>query len=62
MISLAFGLGLYFACRFGWLGARLESFALYYLVIMLLILGGRALLTELGVRRKRVGFERRFEK
>lgn len=62
LISLVFGLGIYSAGRFGWFGERLENFAPYYLALILLILGVRAVLTELGVSRKRVGLERRFEK
>ena len=62
LISLIVGLAIYFVSRFGLLGEPLEAFAPYYLTIMLAILGVRAVLTELGIRRKRVGFERRFEK
>jgi hypothetical protein len=53
LLSSLVALAIYFACRFGLLGERLESFAPYYLAIVLVILGGRAVLTELGIRRKR---------
>jgi hypothetical protein len=48
LISLVVGLAIYFSSRFGLLGERLETFAPYYLVIILVILGVRALLAELG--------------
>ncbi len=51
LISLAAGLTIYFAYQGGLLGERLEVFAPYYLAIILLILGIRAVLTELGIRR-----------
>ena len=53
-VSLLFGLALYLAMRFGVLGDTLERFSTTYFFIMLSILGVRAVLTELGVRRKRV--------
>lgn len=54
LISLAVGLMIYFVSRWGLLGERLEAFAPYYLAIILLLLCIRAVLTELGIRRKRV--------
>jgi hypothetical protein len=57
LISLALVMGIYGASQLGLLGDRLEAFAPYYLVIVCCILGGRAILTELGVRRRRLSFE-----
>ena len=61
LISLLVGLAIYFACRAGLFGERLESFAPYYLAIMLVILGVRAVLTEWGIRRKRIAFEQKLK-
>lgn len=52
LICLAFGVGMYFLARQGYLGAGLQSAATVYLVIILAIFGLRAILTELGVRRR----------
>jgi hypothetical protein len=61
LISLLVGLSIYFAARFGLFGEGLESFAPYYLAAILLILGVRAVFTELGVRRNRGGIGRRLQ-
>ncbi len=60
-VSLLVGLFLYFAFRFSWLGEDMARFSTLYLVLMLTVLGG-AVLTELGVRRRRFAFERFFER
>ena len=52
LISLAFGLALYLAMRFGAFGDTMARFATAYLVVVLLILGGRTLLTESRARRE----------
>jgi small-conductance mechanosensitive channel len=62
VISLLLALAIFFAMRFGVLGDTLARFATTYIIVMLLILGVRAVLTELGVRRKREAFERTLEK
>jgi hypothetical protein len=58
---LSLGLAIYFASRFGLFGDRLERFAPYYLVIILCLVVGRAVLTESGVRRKRIHWRRLFD-
>jgi len=52
LFCLALGVGMYFLARQGYLGAGLQSAATVYLVIILITFGLRAILTELGVRRR----------
>ena len=59
-VSLLFVLVLYLLMRSGVLGDTLARFATICLIIQLVVLGGRAVLTELGIRRKRVTPERRL--
>ena len=60
--SLAAGLLIYCAARFGFLGDSVARFSTAYLVIMLVVLGVRAILTEMGMRRRRFSFKRRLLK
>ena len=53
-ISLLLGLLLFALQYAGLLGETARRFSLLYLVFVLLILGLRAMLTELGIRRKRL--------
>jgi small-conductance mechanosensitive channel len=59
-VSLGFALLLYVAARFGLLGVGLQEYSAAYLLLMLVILGIRAVLTETGVRRRRFAFEKRM--
>jgi integral membrane sensor domain MASE1 len=60
-ISFLFACLLYVAMRAGAMGDSLARFAATYLIIALAILGGRAVFTELGIRRKRAALERRVK-
>lgn len=53
VISLVLALAIYQATRGGWLGERMADFSTAYLATMLCILGVRAILTEMGIRRAR---------
>ncbi|MBI5821958.1 MAG: hypothetical protein HZA88_23540 [Verrucomicrobia bacterium] len=50
--GLIFGLGLFWAMRSGLFGDRLTRVSMLYLALMIFILGGRAVLTELGIRKR----------
>jgi uncharacterized membrane protein YjjP (DUF1212 family) len=50
LFSLLVACGVFAAMQGGWLGARLQGFALLYLIVIGSILIGRAVLTELGFR------------
>jgi tetrahydromethanopterin S-methyltransferase subunit E len=60
LVSLAFGLLVYVAARFGLFGDSAMQFSKGILAIILLILGVRAVLTEMGIRRRRFSWEKKF--
>lgn len=59
-ISLTFAFLLYLLARYGLVGDAMQKYATMYLVIMLIILSIRAVLTETGVRRQRLPFEKKM--
>jgi cadmium resistance protein CadD (predicted permease) len=58
-VMIACGLLIYLVARSGLLGDALERFSTVYLVLVLILAGIRAILTEAGIRRSRFPFERR---
>lgn len=61
VVALLFGAILHSAMCFGLFGEVMSRFSIAYLVAILLVLGGRAVLTEVGVRRKPLEWERRLD-
>ena len=52
LFSFAVAIVLFAIMRAGWLGAMLQGFATLYLVLMACIFAVRAVLTEVGIRRR----------